>query len=221
MGISERREREKTERRRNILNCARELILLNGVQNVSMEDIARKAELSKATVYLYFSSKEILFNEICEEAAREFLEHLKPNLQTAASGVAALQYFWRGFVELFGNFNEMIIIFQVRNFMNPGLPLVSLEEQSASSSVDAILDSIKSIIDKCKDEGVFEPNLDSAMATRLLLSLFSVTVENAARLPMEIRKSPIIIEEMKNVFQIIVRGFAKEGIDRSCLNIMD
>jgi len=59
MGISERREREKTERRKAILDCARSLILSQGVQRVSMEDIARKAELSKATVYLYFSSKEL------------------------------------------------------------------------------------------------------------------------------------------------------------------
>jgi len=221
MGISERREREKIERRRMILNSARELILSQGVQQVSMEDIASKAELSKATVYLYFSSKEALFSEICEESARDFLEHLKPYLQSCTTGIDAIKCVWRGFVELFGNFNEMIIIFKVRNFMNPGLPLVSMEEQSLSPNVDAILDSIKAIIDRCKAEGVFDPALDSAMATRLLLSMFSVTVENAARIPAEVRKSPIIIEEMKNVFQVIVRGFAKEGIDRSCLDIID
>ena len=219
MGISERREREKIERRRAILGCARDLILSQGVQQVSMEDIARKAELSKATVYLYFSSKEILFNEICDEAARVFLEHLKPFLETGTTGMAALKCFWRGYVELFGSFDEMIIIFQVRNFMNPGLPMVSLEEQSKSPKVDAILESIRAIIDQCKAEGFFDPNLDSAMATRLLLSMFSITVENAARIPPEARKSPVIIDEMKNAFQIIVWGFAKEGIDRSSLDI--
>jgi len=219
MGISERREREKIERRKTILGCARELILSQGVQRVCMEDIARKAELSKATVYLYFSSKEILFNEICEEAARVFLDHLKPFLETGTTGIAALKCFWRGYVELFGSFDEMIIIFQVRNFMNPGLPMISLEEQSRSSNVDAILESMKTIIDQCKEEGVFDPNLDSFMATRLLLSMFSITVQNAARIPPEARKSPAIIDEMKNVFQIIVRGFAKEGIDRERLAI--
>jgi len=219
MGISERRERERVERRRAILDCARELILSHGVQRVSMEDIAHKAELSKATVYLYFSSKEALFNEICEEAARVFLEHLEPFLETGTTGMAALKCFWRGYVELFGSFDEMIIIFQVRNFMNPGLPMVSLEEQSKSPKVEAILESMRTIIDQCKAEGVFDPNLDSAMATRLLLSMFSVTVENAARIPVEARKSPVIIEEMKTAFQVIIRGFAKEGIDREQLAI--
>jgi len=219
MGISERREREKIERRRTILNCARELILSQGVQRVSMEDIARKAELSKATVYLYFSSKDVLFNEICDEAARVFVGYFKSFMGTGITGMAALKCFWRGYVELFGNFDEMIIIFQVRNFINPDLPIVSLEEQSKSPSVDAILETMKTIIDQCKAEGVFDPSLDSAMATRLVLSMFSTIVENASRIPPEARKSPVIIEEMKNAFQVIIRGFAKEGIDRSLLDI--
>jgi AcrR family transcriptional regulator len=218
MGISERREREKEERRRAILNCARELIISQGVQRVSMEDIARKAELSKATVYLYFSSKDILLNEICEEAALVFLEYLKPFLETGATGMTALKYLWRVYVNLFGSFNEMIIIFQIRNFMNPGLPAVSLEGQSSSPNVDAIFESMRTIIEQCKAEGLFEPNLDSSLAIRLLLSMFSISVGNASRMPAESRNPSMIMEEMKNVFQIIIRGFAREGIDRSCLD---
>jgi AcrR family transcriptional regulator len=221
MGISERRKREKIERRKAILNCARELILSQGVQQVSMEDIARKAELSKATVYLYFSSKDFLLNEICEETAQVFMEHLKPFLETGTTGIAALRCFWRIYVELFGNFNEMIVVFQVRNFLNPGLPVVSLKEQIKSPNVDNILETIKNIIEQCKYENVFASDLDSAMATRLLLSVFSVIVENAALMPAESRNSGAIIEEMKTVFQIIIRGFAREGINREQLIISE
>ncbi len=219
MGITERREREKFERRRTILNCARILILSQGVQNVSMEDIAKKAELSKATVYLYFSSKDILLNEICEEAAKSFLEKLEPFLETGITGLAALKLLWRGYVELFGNFDEMIIIFQVRNFITPGLPIVSDEGQSTPTFACNIIETMKKIINQCKAEGVFEPDLNIDMATRLLLSIFSIVVENAARLPHDARKSAAIIEDMQNIFQIIIRGFAKEGVDRSSLDI--
>ena len=218
MGIAERREREKSERRRAILNCTRELILMEGVEQVSMEDIARKAELSKATIYLYFSGKEVIFNEICEEAARGFLEHIKP--EANLTGIKGLKCFWRGYMELFGNFDEMIIIFKVRNFLNPGLPFVSLEEQSKSSNVDAVLVTMKTIIDQCKTEGVFDLNLDSEMATRLLLSMFSNSVDNASRLPAEVRRSPAFLAEMKKAFQIMIYGFAREGVDRSRLDIM-
>jgi len=219
MGITERREREKNERRKAILKCATDLILSRGVERVSMEDIARKAELSKATLYLYFSGKEIIFNEICEEAARIFLEHLRPFLESCTTGLNALKCFWRGYVEQFGNFDEILIVFRIRNYLNPGLPFVSMEGQ-ISPCVDAVLASMKSIIDKCKKEGVFDPNLDSAMATRLLLTLFSNTVDVASRIPAELRKSPVIIDEMKKAFQIIIYGFAGKNIDRSSLDIM-
>jgi len=220
MGIQERRDREKTERRGAILNSARELILMQRIERISMDDIASKAELSKATLYLYFSGKEELFNEICEEAAKCFLDQFKPHLETGVSGVEALQIFWRCYVNQFGNSDEIIIIFRVRNFLSPGMPFVSMEG-SKSPHVDAILTTMKTIIDLCKAEGFFDPNLDSQMATRLLLSLFSVSLDNAARLPEEIKKSSMLLEEMRKTFQVLINGFAREGIDRTCLTISD
>ena len=219
MGISERREREKIERRTTILNCARELIRLHGVERVSMEDIAYKAELSKATVYLYFSGKDVLLSEICEESARAFLESLGPFWGTDITGIEALKCFWRSYVEMFGNSDEMIIIFQVRIFLDSWLPLVTPAEQSKSPHVDAIINAIKKVIDQCKAEGIFDPDLDSSLATRLLLSVFSVIVENAARMPPEMRKSFAVRNELAKTFQIIIRGLARDGIDRSCLDI--
>ena len=217
MGISERREREKIERRRAILSSARELILSQGVGRVSMEDIARKAELSKATVYLYFYGKEALFNEICEESARVFLEHFKPFMETGLTGLDALKCLWRGYVELFGSSDEMLIVFLVHRFLNPGLPFVSLEEKSKSPHIDAILAMMQAIIDQCKAEGIFDPVLDSILATRVLLSMFSNAVDNATRVPDQRRH--ILIEEMSRAFQVVIYGLAREGIDRSCLDI--
>ena len=219
MGISERREREKIERRKMILNCAKELILAKGVENLNMENIAAKAELSKATVYLYFSSKEELLNEICEEAAKIFHVHLKSFPMAGLKGMAAIRYLWHGYVELFGSSNEMIIVFQVRSFMNSWLPAVSVDGQGKSSYIDDIILAIKELIDGCKAEEIFAPDLDTTSATRLLLSLFSAMVEQTSKLPEEVRASPAMINEMTNTFQIIIRGFAREGIQHSVLDI--
>jgi AcrR family transcriptional regulator len=226
MGISERREKEKTERRRAILNCARELILSQGVEHVRMEDIACKAELSKATLYLNFAKKEIIFNEICEESARVFLEHFKSPPETGYTGIMALKYFWDSYVKLFGNSDEMIIVFKIRNFLNPGLPFISLEGVSsvAPSCADAVLFTMKTIIDQCKSEGTFASDLDSNLATGLLLSLFSSFVDKAARMLSAAgtgsRNRQALIEEMVKNFQVILRGFAKQGIDFTCLDFL-
>ena len=71
MGITERKERDKQEMRKLILDTAMKLFLEEGFANVSIRKIADKMEYSPATLYLYFKDRdEILFalhNEGFEE----------------------------------------------------------------------------------------------------------------------------------------------------------
>jgi len=219
MGIAERRAREKSERRVAILKCARELILLQGVEHVNMEDIAQKAELSKATLYLYFSGKEAIFNEICEESARGFLEQLKRPLQEGLGGMESLRFLWRGYVKQFGNGDEIIVVFQVRNFLDTWLPSSPHKGEIKSPHVGAIIKIIYGMIEQCKAEGIFDPKLDSADAVRLIFSMFSTIIGNVAGLPASARNSPAMLGEMTNAFQIIIRGLAREGVEHSRLDI--
>jgi len=225
MGIAERREREKAARRRGILSCAKELIVLQGVERVSMEDIAHRAELSKATLYLYFPSKEAIFNEICEESARGFLEYLErlpraDNAGDGITGIEAIRYLWQGYVRLFGDGDEILVVFQVRNFLASWLPVDPQQNwEIKSPHIGAILAAIHAMIEQCKAEGVFASSLNSSKAVRMMLLLFSTIVQNTAKLPPETRNSPAMIREMTNTFQIIIRGFAKEGVEHSKLDI--
>jgi AcrR family transcriptional regulator len=62
VGITERKEREKTERRQAILAAAQRLFNEQGFEKVSMRNIAEAIEYSPATIYLYFKDKnELLF----------------------------------------------------------------------------------------------------------------------------------------------------------------
>jgi len=61
MGIQERKEREKGQRRDEILTAAQEVFFEKGLLNATMDEIAEKAELSKGTLYLYYRSKEDLY----------------------------------------------------------------------------------------------------------------------------------------------------------------
>ncbi|MDD4138130.1 MAG: TetR/AcrR family transcriptional regulator [Methanoregula sp.] len=64
MGISERKIREKEQRKKEILDAAERLFFLREYEDVSMDEIAREVELNKATLYLYFKNKEALFAAI-------------------------------------------------------------------------------------------------------------------------------------------------------------
>ena len=63
MGLQERREKEKDNRRSLILQSARSLFLAKGVRNVTVDEIAKLSELGKGSIYLHFTSKE----EICAQ----------------------------------------------------------------------------------------------------------------------------------------------------------
>jgi AcrR family transcriptional regulator len=223
MGITERKKREKEERRKLIMDCAKELILLKGVEGVSMGDIAQKAELSKATMYLYFPSKDGLFRAICENSANVFTEYIRPRLKPGISALEGLKELWRGYLELFGESEDMVIIFSMRRFLDPYDPLVLLDRQDegADTYISVFFDLIKNLIDQGKEEGIFDQDIDAPRVTRIILSLFSYIMETAAKVPRALRKSPVIVDEMKDIFQILFRGIAREGIDRSQLDLLE
>ncbi|MGV8080746.1 MAG: TetR/AcrR family transcriptional regulator [Syntrophales bacterium] len=64
MVYEERRQRDKDSRRNAILKAARKLFLEKGFKNVTVENIARKAEFSKGSIYLYFKGKEEIYTHI-------------------------------------------------------------------------------------------------------------------------------------------------------------
>jgi AcrR family transcriptional regulator len=62
MGIIERKEREREDMRRLVLDAAKRLFIENGFEKVSIRNIADAIEYSPATIYLYFKDKnELLF----------------------------------------------------------------------------------------------------------------------------------------------------------------
>ncbi len=61
MGIQERKQRERERRRQQIIVAAKRVFSEKGYSKSTMEDIAREAELSPGTLYLYFKNKDELY----------------------------------------------------------------------------------------------------------------------------------------------------------------
>jgi AcrR family transcriptional regulator len=61
MGITERKERDKEDLRKSILDAAREVFLEKGFGQTSIRSIAQKIEYSPTTIYLYFKDKNEIF----------------------------------------------------------------------------------------------------------------------------------------------------------------
>jgi AcrR family transcriptional regulator len=61
-------ERQESAKRQQILDGARKVFLAQGFDGASMGEISRTAGVSKGTLYVYFDSKEQLFEAIAQEA---------------------------------------------------------------------------------------------------------------------------------------------------------
>ena len=67
MGTKKRKEREREARKNDILEAAKAVFFERGFHAATMDQIAEAAELSKGSLYLYFSSKEELYVSILVE----------------------------------------------------------------------------------------------------------------------------------------------------------
>lgn len=78
MGIVERKEREREEMRKLILEGAQKLFLTNGFEKVSIRNIADEIEYSPATIYLYYKDKNELFFALHQTAFTKLIEEFAP-----------------------------------------------------------------------------------------------------------------------------------------------
>jgi len=63
--------------RSNIIESAKKLFQTKGVEQTTMDDIAKDADYSKSTIYVYFKSKDEIYNSI----ACEYMNLLKARLE--------------------------------------------------------------------------------------------------------------------------------------------
>jgi AcrR family transcriptional regulator len=221
MGIQERREREKSERKAMIMRCARELIVECGADDVTMAGIAKKAELSKATLYLYFPCKDDLFREICNEAGSRFIEYYRSRHKMDMKALDSLKLYWNCYLELFGKSDDTVMLLNMKQYITPEYPYISAMPQRDTNDAWSVspalvfFNMIQDILEQGQAEGVFDPDINPALISHTILSLFSMLMERANK-NME-KASLALIDDMKNIFQIVLRGIVRDGIEKSLL----
>ncbi|MCU0555748.1 MAG: TetR/AcrR family transcriptional regulator [Desulfobacterales bacterium] len=85
MGIQERKERERERRRQQIIIAAKRVFSEKGFSRATMEDIAKEAELSPGTLYLYFKNKDELYASL----SIRILQYLLIRLEHVAKEASA------------------------------------------------------------------------------------------------------------------------------------
>lgn len=106
MGIAERKEREKQQRRLEIISAAENVFFSQGYENSTMEDVAKRVELSKGTLYLYFTSKDELLLAIVQKSISKlqnlFIEHSSKE----ENGICKIRAVGEAFIRFFFEYRD-------------------------------------------------------------------------------------------------------------------
>ena len=115
----------KEEARSRILDAANKVFAEKGYHEATMDDIAKRLGVSKGAIYLYFSSKEDLFEAMVKTAPQAFKEILYSSFGDEADPVQSATQF----------FDKMLKL----SASNPGLSFEILSEASRNPTLKRIL----------------------------------------------------------------------------------
>ncbi len=79
--MARRKKEPQSIHRKNIATAAEQLFMKKGMNNTSMNDIAREAGYSKATLYVYFKNKEELVGVLVLESMQKLYDYMQLALE--------------------------------------------------------------------------------------------------------------------------------------------
>jgi len=91
-----RRQREKLERRYQIMDAAERVFLQTGVEHATMDHIARAANVSKGSLYLYFKDRDDLYLSIAQRAIDDLIER-EEEVQAQMASASGYEWLEAGF----------------------------------------------------------------------------------------------------------------------------
>ncbi len=103
-----RREREQLDREEAIAAKAEELFCIYGFDKVSMDDLAKKSEYTKRTIYRYFTNKEDLFFAVALKSYKRLFELMKARSRAGKTGLEKIRLSYNAYYEFFCKFPQML-----------------------------------------------------------------------------------------------------------------
>lgn len=79
------------QKRIRILDSANTLIVRYGLENISINKIAKYADVSAGTIYIYFKSKDVLIYELYIDRLNSLDHYLRSNIQENTNPIESLE----------------------------------------------------------------------------------------------------------------------------------
>jgi AcrR family transcriptional regulator len=162
MGIAERKQEEKLEMHKRILNGARKVFLEKGYEQTSMRNIANEINYSPGSLYFYFKDKSEIFHELHREGFQLLLNQLKV-LDKVADPFERLKANGRVFIQFAKEnkdyYNLMFIVDEP----------TKIPETGGFKIAQEAINQLSTVVRECQQKGKFK-DMDTEYFTFMMLS---------------------------------------------------
>jgi AcrR family transcriptional regulator len=168
MSTLERREKEKEQRRKLILDAAQTLFFSKHYDEITIEEIAEKSQLAKGTLYLYFKSKEALYSAVALRGALIMNAMFKDAAGKRQSGLEKTSAIGEAYYEFYKRHNQYFrMLMEAENLL-----VATTDDVNAAELMQASHESLKILSDAVilgiKD-GSIKPDLDPIQTSIFLI----------------------------------------------------
>jgi len=150
MAIEDRKQREKEQMRRLILNAAKEIFLEKGYYQTSMRNIADKIEYSPGTLYLYFKEKDEIFLDLHNEAFGKLFSLFEP-LFLVEEPFERLKAMGKLYMEFAFNNKDLYDLMFIMN-----APINMLHDAFEWKMGDRVFETLVKTLEQCQEKGRFK-----------------------------------------------------------------
>ena len=163
MEMTSRREYNKQQCRVRILKASRQLFRAKGFEQTTMEDVALHAEVSKATLYNYFTNKDSLLLGIAEAALDEIRQLVAEELQDEQSAVQKLRRVMQTFVL---DSARYLALCRKITYLN------SFEGSELYRTRLEMLEILRALVLEGQAQGTLRSDIDAQIIVELLMGMY-------------------------------------------------
>lgn len=195
-----RRERKKRAQKQEIYQAATALFMANGYENTTIDMIAERADIGRATFFNYYPAKADLLHEIADGA----VEHAKRvfDKEFAEGTGSVVEKITRGFtrfariVERDPEYYQAVFL----DVMRTQTGFVDPENAARPNLIDVLAGHLKSE----QENGELDPSLDPGQLSEMLTGIYMYTILNCGAHDF----SYSLVERITKAAEIFVAGCA-------------
>lgn len=212
MGTIQRKERERDQRRRDILDSARTAFLKYGITTTTMERIAQEAELAKGTLYLYFRNREeLLMGLLADDISTltQAMEHV------SSSSLAPPEKLELAFATFYTYSQENQLFYQMMTQTNVGLMMTNVDDNPTVVHFQSVNERLIGLVESIVGQGVQQGFFQLHGPIRLVVAEIIIAMKGSVMIlrnnlipPGWVTDKEEII--LRDIVKLIIRGLHRE-----------